>query len=84
MTDEEILAIFEKSGMKIDVGASYSAKGQSAQLLNGANALIEKCAVAVETQQRGTAYEWVSGSCFEGLTKQIARRIRAMASTSGE
>ena len=45
MTEEEILAPFEKAGMKIDLGANYSAKGQLAQLLNGANALIEQCAI---------------------------------------
>lgn len=81
MTDEEILAIFEKAGMKFDVGARYSTYGQLGQLLKGASALIERCAIAAETQQRGTDYVWISGSCFEALTKQIARRIRTMATT---
>jgi hypothetical protein len=42
MEGEEIVKVFEKHGMNIDLGATYSAKGQIAQLINGANALMLK------------------------------------------
>ena len=39
MKDEEILKIFERNGLKIELGAPFSVKGQIAQLLNGARAI---------------------------------------------
>lgn len=42
------------------------------------NKIIEKCAVAAETHVRGTQYQWMSGSLFGNLVKQISGRIRAL------
>jgi hypothetical protein len=41
MTDEEILGIFSRNGMRIETGAQFSAKGQIAQLLNGFRSAYE-------------------------------------------
>jgi len=41
MTDEEILGIFSRNGMRIELGAQFSAKGQVAQLLNGCKNVCE-------------------------------------------
>ena len=41
MTDEEILGIFSRNGMRIELGAQFSAKGQIAQLLNGCKEFAE-------------------------------------------
>jgi len=40
LSAEEILMIFERNGFHIESGASYSAKGQIAQLLNAAGELL--------------------------------------------
>jgi len=37
---EEIVEIFKEAGMKIELGAQYSVKGQIAQLLNGCERLL--------------------------------------------
>lgn len=42
MTDEEILRLFERNGMRIELGAQFSARGQIAQLLNGCRELVRK------------------------------------------
>ena len=39
---EHIINVFKEAGMTIDLGATYSAKGQIAQLINGSLALITK------------------------------------------
>jgi len=41
MTDEEILGIFSRNGMRIELGAKFSAKGQIAQLLYGCKNVCE-------------------------------------------
>lgn len=49
MNDEqvdEIVKIFQDSGMTIELGAQYSVKGQIAQLLNGCEVLINKRNIA--------------------------------------
>ena len=38
---EEIVKIFQEAGLKIELGAQYSVKGQIAQLLNGCGRLLE-------------------------------------------
>lgn len=42
MTDEDILKLFERNGMRIEFGAKFSARGQVAQLLNGCQELVRK------------------------------------------
>ena len=49
MTDalaEQILEIFKNAGMDIELGLNFSVRGQIAQLLNGCEQLIDKCAIA--------------------------------------
>lgn len=40
--------------------------------------IIEECAVAIETQIKGTRYEWESDSHFATMTKEIAQRVRKL------
>lgn len=75
---EEIVKIFKDAGMTIELGANFSVKGQIAQLLNGSEALIEQCAVVVESQDRGANYEWVNGSFRGTMTKKFAAMIRRL------
>ena len=42
MTSEDILELFKRNGMRIELGAQFSAKGQIAQLLNGCRELVRK------------------------------------------
>jgi len=42
LSAEEILMLFERNGFHIEAGASYSAKGQIAQLLNAAGELLRR------------------------------------------
>lgn len=42
------------------------------------NRTIEECAIQVETQERGTNYQWVNNSMFGNLTGQMARQIRKL------
>lgn len=44
------------------------------------NDVIEECAIAVETQKRGTRYQWESESHFGTITKEIANRVRGLKS----
>jgi HEPN domain-containing protein len=49
------------------------------QLCDKVETTIEDCAAVAETEEQGTDYQWVSESCFDRLTKRIARRIRSLA-----
>lgn len=49
-------------------------------ILNNARSVILRCAKVAETQERGTHYDWVSGSLFANLTKSIAVRISSLLS----
>ncbi len=42
MNSEEIIDVFQKKGMRIEIGATYSAKGQIAQLINGVNEITDR------------------------------------------
>jgi hypothetical protein len=42
---ERIIKIFEEAGFRIELGATFSAKGQIAQLLNACNKLIDTTAI---------------------------------------
>ena len=42
------------------------------------SAIIELCAQAAETQDRSGGYQWVAGSSFAAITKQIAQKIRRL------
>lgn len=42
MKDQEILEIFARNGLKIELGERYSVKGQIAQLLNGCKKVLEE------------------------------------------
>lgn len=75
---EQVIMIFEDAGMTIDIGATFSVKGQVAQLLNGSEALIEQCATVVEEQDSGANYQWVSGSFWGTMTKKFAAMIRRL------
>jgi hypothetical protein len=53
MTDvqtERVLEIFKDTGMIIELGANFSVRGQIAQLLNGCEQLIDKCAIIAGTE----------------------------------
>ncbi len=43
---ERILTIFKSAGVEIEPGATFSVRGQIAQLLNGCEELIDQCAIA--------------------------------------
>jgi hypothetical protein len=43
---ERILNLFKECGLEITPGATFSVRGQIAQLLNGCERLIDQCAVA--------------------------------------
>lgn len=45
------------------------------------NAVIEECAVAIQSQERGTRYQWMQGSHFDTMTQEIAARLRLMKSS---
>lgn len=42
MTDEEILKVFERKGMRIELGAQFSARGQIAALLDAAKEISKE------------------------------------------
>lgn len=75
LNEEKILNIFISNGMIIEVGANFSAKGQSASLLNSANEIINMCSNAVENQCKPSKYEWVKGSLWGSLTKCASSQI---------
>jgi hypothetical protein len=39
--------------------------------------IVHMCAQCVETQKRGTRYQWESGSHFGTMTREMANRIRS-------
>ncbi len=43
---ERILTIFKDAGLEITPGATFSVRGQLAQLLNGCEVLIDQCSIA--------------------------------------
>ena len=51
MNTEKILMIFETAGVRIELGATFSAKGQLAQLLNASEAIIRECATVADTTE---------------------------------
>jgi hypothetical protein len=75
MKDGEILQIFKDAGMDV----SSLSDDEVNKLIKGSKNLILKCAEVAKTQERGTQYDWVSGSLFDGLTKSIAIRISSLA-----
>ena len=68
----ELLQIMEKYGARDD-------ENLAALLHRLTAATIEQCAVTVETEVTGTRYQWINGSLFAGLTKEIATQIRKLA-----
>jgi len=75
MKDSDILQIFNDAGMDINSLSDI----EMSKLVKGSKYLILKCAKVAETQERGTQYDWVSGSLFGNLTKSIAVRISSLA-----
>lgn len=44
--------------------------------------IIEECAMAVETQERGTRYQWQAESHFGTMAKEMANRLRRLKSSA--
>jgi hypothetical protein len=44
------------------------------------NIAIEECAVAIQTQERGTRYQWMPDSHFGTMTQEMANRLRRVKS----
>ena len=44
------------------------------------NIVIEECAVAIQTQERGTRYQWMADSHFGTMTQEMANRLRRVKS----
>jgi hypothetical protein len=44
------------------------------------NMIIEECAVAIQTQERGTRYRWMPDSHFGTMTQEMANRLRRVKS----
>jgi hypothetical protein len=45
------------------------------------NIVIEECAVAIQMQERGTRYQWMSDSHFGTMTQEMAGRLRRIKSS---
>ncbi len=49
-------------------------------LASDVDEIIEDCAKAVETQVRGTSYQWLNDSMFARLVSESAQRVRSLKS----
>lgn len=48
------------------------------------NMVIEECAVAIQTQERRTKYQWMPDSHFGTMTQEMANRLRMMKSSEND
>ncbi|MDA9090766.1 hypothetical protein N9J84_01530 [Porticoccaceae bacterium] len=77
MTEEEIVGVFEKAGMTIDLGSTYSVKGQLAQLLNGVNSLAPDEPHARREYKLAYIENGKRHHCGEAETIQEAESLRS-------
>lgn len=74
MDSEKIIDIFKKHGVKIESGATFSIKGQIAQLINGAYEIFEESRI----QGRTEAFDYISPLIEEW--EETATKLQGIAS----
>lgn len=84
MKTEKIIQIFKDAGMAIEAEDTLTVKGPVSSLVKGCEALIEQCALTIETQDRSSDYQWVNGSFWGCMTRRFAMRIRGVMSIKDE
>ena len=65
---EEIIQLFKDAGMRIELGAQYSVRGQIAQLLNGCEKLIAVLTNAIHSDAQKQCPSCVDADLVNVLT----------------